>query len=60
MFFLHHPQPVRPRKAVPEQQVSLQSQADFDSKTIIVENSTEELRLLQSKTRLAERKDEKV
>ncbi|MBC3918246.1 hypothetical protein H8L32_12215 [Undibacterium sp. CY18W] len=46
MFFLHHPQPVRPRKAVPELQVSSQSQA-IDTKTIVVEHSTEELRTLQ-------------
>ncbi|MFZ6770309.1 hypothetical protein ACO0LM_24915 [Undibacterium sp. Di26W] len=46
MFFLHHPQPVRPRKAVPELQVSSQRQA-VDTRTIVVERSTEELRALQ-------------
>ncbi|MFZ6722678.1 hypothetical protein [Undibacterium sp. Ji49W] len=47
MFFLHHPQPVRPRKAVPELQVSSLSQA-IDTRTIVVECSKEELRALQT------------
>ncbi|MCH8620875.1 hypothetical protein [Undibacterium sp. TS12] len=51
MFFLHHPQPVRPRKAVPEQQVSSQQFVQVDTRTIIVENSKEELLALQLKTR---------
>lgn len=47
MFFLHHPQPVRPRKAVPELRVSSQSQA-IDTRTIVVECSKERLRALQT------------
>lgn len=49
MFFLIHPKPVRPRKAVPEQQVSSRHYTQIDTKTIIVEHSTENLRTLQSK-----------
>lgn len=46
MFFLRHPQPVRPRKAVPELQVSSQNQVT-DTKTIVVEHSTKDLQTLQ-------------
>lgn len=46
MFFLHHPQPVRPRKAVPELQVSSQSQAT-NTETIVVEHSLKDLQSLQ-------------
>lgn len=46
MFFLRHPQPVRPRKAVPELQVSSQSQV-ADTKTIVVEHSAKDLQTLQ-------------
>ncbi len=49
MFFPNHPKPVRPRKAVPEQQVSSQQFAQVDTKTIVVERSSEELLSLQSK-----------
>ncbi|MFZ6863707.1 hypothetical protein ACO0K7_13830 [Undibacterium sp. Ji67W] len=37
MFFLRHPQPVRPRKAVAEQIVSSQRSAPIDTSRIIVE-----------------------
>lgn len=46
MFFLRHPQPVRPRKAVPELQVSSRSQA-IDTKTIVVERNVKDLQSLQ-------------
>ncbi|MFZ6873436.1 hypothetical protein ACO0LF_15380 [Undibacterium sp. Di27W] len=46
MFFLRHPQPVRPRKAVPELQVSSQSQAT-DTRTIVVAHSAKDLQTLQ-------------
>ncbi|PXX43311.1 hypothetical protein [Undibacterium pigrum] len=46
MFFLHHPQPVRPRKAVPELQVSSQSKA-ANTETIVVEHSLKDLQSLQ-------------
>jgi hypothetical protein len=49
MFFLHHPQPVRPRKAVPELQVSTQRFTQIDTKTIVVEQSKDELSTLQNK-----------
>lgn len=47
MFFLRHPQPVRPRKAVPELQVSSQTQVT-DTRTIVVEHSTKDLQALQT------------
>jgi hypothetical protein len=47
MFFLHHPQPVRPRKAVPELQVSSQAQV-ADTKTIVVKHSAKDLQNLQT------------
>lgn len=46
MFFLRHPQPVRPRKAVPELQVNSQSQVSV-TKTIVVEHSAKDLQTLQ-------------
>ncbi|MBC3863029.1 hypothetical protein H8K32_13035 [Undibacterium jejuense] len=39
MFFLRHPQPVRPRKAVAEQIVSSERSAPIDTSRIIVERS---------------------
>ncbi|MFZ6657470.1 hypothetical protein [Undibacterium sp. TJN19] len=50
MFFLHHPQPVRPRKAVPELQVSAQRFAQIDTKTIVVECGKEDLDKLQNQS----------
>ncbi|BBB59739.1 hypothetical protein UNDKW_1466 [Undibacterium sp. KW1] len=47
MFFLHHPQPVRPRKAVPELQVSSQTQV-ADTSTIVVEHSEKDLQAFQT------------
>lgn len=47
MFFLRHPQPVRPRKAVPELQVSSQTQV-ADTRTIVVEHSAKDLQTLQT------------
>ncbi|MFZ6713173.1 hypothetical protein [Undibacterium sp. TC9W] len=47
MFFLRHPQPVRPRKAVPELQVSRQTQV-ADTRTIVVEHSAKDLQTLQT------------
>ncbi|MFZ6642216.1 hypothetical protein ACO0LL_21015 [Undibacterium sp. TC4M20W] len=47
MFFLRHPQPVRPRKAVPELQVSSQTQV-ADTSTIVVEHSEKDLQALQT------------
>lgn len=47
MFFLRHPQPVRPRKAVPELQVSSQTQVAYTS-TIVVEHSEKDLQALRT------------
>lgn len=51
MFFLRHPQPVRPRKAVPELQVSSQSQV-ADTKTIVVEYTAKDLQALQAQMKV--------
>ncbi|MFZ6688228.1 hypothetical protein ACO0K0_10810 [Undibacterium sp. SXout11W] len=39
MFFLRHPQPVRPRKAVAEQIVSSERSVPIDTSRIIVEHA---------------------
>jgi len=39
MFFLRHPQPVRPRKAVAEQIVATERSVPIDTSRIIVEHS---------------------
>lgn len=37
MFWLHHPQPVRPRKAVAEQTVKSQVLVPMDKNVIVIE-----------------------
>ncbi|MCU6435620.1 hypothetical protein LPB67_17715 [Undibacterium sp. Jales W-56] len=37
MFWLHHPQPVRPRKAVAEQTVKSQAPAPVNTHLIVIE-----------------------
>ncbi|MFZ6779949.1 hypothetical protein ACO0LD_24200 [Undibacterium sp. Ji83W] len=51
MFFLRHPQPVRPRKAVPELQVSTQTQV-ANTTIIVVEHSAKDLQALQMQVKV--------